>query len=108
MPCTNTAAGVRGPELIKITIAGLAGAVLAEENCRIWVMQQISLGAEPSWPIRQAASKMFVTIPEINYSIYNHRLYIDEARFYDEFMIVYHDARALISRLRDLLRTKIR
>jgi len=36
--CTNTAAGVRGPELIKISIAGLADAVLAEENCRIWVM----------------------------------------------------------------------
>jgi hypothetical protein len=32
----------------------------------------------------------------------------DEARFYDEFMIFYHDARALISRLRDLLRAKVR
>jgi C4-dicarboxylate transporter, DctM subunit len=40
---------------------------------------------------------MFVTILEINSSIYNHRLYIkDEARFYDEFMIVYHDARAAL------------
>jgi hypothetical protein len=95
---------MRGPELIKISIAGLAGAVLAEENCRIWVMQQITWELNPAGP--PASREQHVcTIPEINSSIYNHRLYIkDEARFYDEFMIVYHDARALISRLRDLLR----
>ena len=50
MPCTNTAAGVRAPELIKISIAGLAGAVLAEENCRIWVMQQITWELNPAGP----------------------------------------------------------
>src|SRR5436190_11166534 len=33
----------RAPELIKISIAGLASAVLADENCRIWVMQQITI-----------------------------------------------------------------
>jgi hypothetical protein len=51
---------VRAPELIKISIAGLAGAVLTEENCRIWVMQ----GRCTQLPSQQAGNTC--TIPEIN------------------------------------------
>ena len=85
------------------TIAGLAGAVLAEENCRIWVMQQITWELDPAGPAGPGGKPRARCLYNPN-----HRLCIDEARFYDEFMIVYHDARAVISRLRDLLRTKVR
>jgi hypothetical protein len=46
----------RAPELIKICIAGLAGVVLADENCRIWVMQQITGGLHPAGPASGAGA----------------------------------------------------
>ena len=48
---------MRAPELIKISIAGLAGAVLAEGNCRIWVMQQITWELNPAGPARKPRAR---------------------------------------------------
>ncbi|MFY9898979.1 MAG: hypothetical protein WAK67_14460, partial [Xanthobacteraceae bacterium] len=79
---------------------GAATRAASEETVGLTQLAQLAQPASREQDVR--------TIPKINSSIYNHRWYIDEARFYDEFMIVYHDARALISRLRDLLRTKVR